>query len=165
MKNYIIIIATILLMAVGTPYVKADTQSYTAITPSILIIAEWVADFGSIYDEVGVYQAVANVFEKGKTPQEITAAALDIEGLNPQSLVAALYCAGANSEDIRQTCEEFGISEMILVAGFETAKTVCGDGIADTQAYTRALSAVNFAGVPSGGGGGGTYGSPNTFTK
>ncbi len=168
MKKLIALGITVFFVSVSGGYAASsssqggagDTQSYTAIVPGMAAIAEWVAEFADTYRKHGIYQAVAEVFEEGLTPEEIAENALSVEGVNPQNLVAALYCAGANPEDVRAASEEVGISEMILVAGFETAKTVCGDEITDTQAYTPA--GPSFAGVPGGGGGGGrVYASPS----
>ena len=168
MKKTLAILVTIFLVSVSGVQAApsstqgGDAQPYTAIVPGVAAIAEWVADFTATYNEHGIYQAVAEVFEEGRTPEEIAANALEVEGVNPQNLVAALYCAGAKPEDIRAASEDLGISEMILVAGFETAKTVCGDEITDTQAYTPV--GPSFAGVPGGGGDGGrVYGSPSTL--
>ena len=169
MKKIIVSICLVFLVSVAGAFAapvapgEGDTQAYTAIVPSMAAIAEWVADFKTSYNENGIYQAVAEVVGDGHTPEEIFTNGLDVEGINPQNLVAALYCAGAKSEDIRFAAEDAGISEMILVAGFETAKTVCGDEIADTQAYTPV--GPNFATVPGGGGGSNIYGSPSGFTN
>lgn len=170
MKKIIFVVALVFLTSAPGSYAAAtglnngDAQPYTAIVPGTAAISGWVANFISTYDKHGIYQAVADVFKEGRTPDEITTNALDnIENINPQNVVAALYCAGAKPEDIRVACKEAGISEMILVAGFQTAKTVCGDAITDTQAYTP--TGPNFAGIPGGGGGEGmVYGSPSGFT-
>ena len=169
MKKIIVFIALMFLVSVAGVYAapasldEGDTQAYTAIVPSMAAIAAWVEDFKVSYNDNGVYQAVADVFGDGRTPEEILINALDVEGINPQNLVAALYCAGAKPDDIRVATEDAGISEMILVAGFETAKTVCGDEIADTQAYTP--TGPNFAGVPGGSNGGNVFGSSSGFTN
>jgi hypothetical protein len=169
MKKIIIVIAIVFLSSAtgvyaaptGTPGV--DTQSYTAIVPSMSAIAEWVADFKETYDEHGIYQAVAEVFDDGRTPHEITTDAfVAVKDINPQNLVAALYCAGAKHEDIRLASEDAGFSEMILVSGFETAKTVCGDENLDTQAFTPNKS--DFASVPGAEVSGRTFGSSSDFT-
>ena len=168
MKKIIVMVSLVLLASVTGLYAASpsgpdqeDVQPYTAIVPSMAAISEWVEDFVTSYNENGIYQAVAEVFEDGRTPEEIVMNALEVEGLNPQNLVAALYCAGAKHEDIRAAAEDAGISEMIVAAGFKTAKTVCGDELADTQAYTPV--GPSFAGVPGGGGGTSTYGSPSGF--
>lgn len=167
MKKMIIVLSLVFLASVTGVYAapatadKGDAQPYTAIAPSVTAIVEWVADFAKTYNEQGIYKAVADVFEEGRTPGEIVPNSLAVEGMNPQNLVAALYCAGAKPEDIRAATADSGISEMILVAGFEEAKTVCGDALTDTQAYTPIGS--SFAGVPDGSDGGRTYGSPAAF--
>ena len=168
MKKIIVSICLMLLVSVAGAFAApvapgvTDTQAYTAIVPSMAAIAEWVADFKTSYDKNGIYQAVAEVFEDGRTPDEIVPNGLDIE-VNPQNLVAALYCAGAKHDDIRVASVDAGISDMIFVAGFETAKTVCGDTFVDTQAYTPL--GPNFSGVPGGDIGGNVYGSSSGFTN
>lgn len=169
MKKIIIVVALAFLTSASASYAavttgphEGDAQPYTAIVPGTAAISGWVANFISTYDKHDIYQAVADVFKEGHSPDEITTNALNIKGINPQNLVAALYCAGAKPEDIRVASENAGISEMILIAGFETAKTVCGDAITDTQAYTPV--GPSFAGIPGGGGGEGmAYGSPSSF--
>ena len=170
MKKIIIVFTVVLLTTVSGAFAapvgtdEGDTQSYTAIVPGVAAIAEWAADFATNYKENGVYKAVADVFDAGRTPDEIVTNSLEVvEAINPQQLMAALYCAGAKHEDIRSASEDAGFSEMILVTGFETARTVCGDEITDTQAYTPI--GPNFAGVPGGGDGGNTIGSPSSFTQ
>lgn len=164
MKKIIIVIAVVLMTSVSGAYAApvGDTQPYTAIVPSMGAIAEWVADFTESYNENGVYQAVSEVFDEGRTPEEILANALDL-GINPQNLVAALYCAGAKFEDIRTAADNNGISEMILVAGADTADTVCGDDLADTQAYTEIVS--EFAGIPAGASSGNSFATSSGFTN
>ena len=170
MKKIIAIFAVVFLASVTGAFAtsatsdQGDTQPYTPIVPGVTAIAEWVSNFITTYNNHGIYQAVDEVFTDGHSPDEIVTNSLDIEGINPQNLIAALYCAGAKPEDIRTASENAGISEMILVAGFETAKTVCGDAITDTQAYTPV--GPNFAGIPGGGSEGGrVYGSPSGFTQ
>ena len=80
MKKIIIVIAVVLMTSVSGAYAApvGDTQPYTAIVPSMGAIAEWVADFTESYNENGVYQAVSEVFDEGRTPEEILANALDL---------------------------------------------------------------------------------------
>ncbi len=71
--------------------------------------------------------------------------ALELEGLNPQNLIKALYCAGAKGQDIREAAEKYNISEMILAAGFKKSKAECSDMVADAQAYTPVGLGPSFA--------------------
>lgn len=166
MKKIIIIMAVLFMTSVSMAFAEPketgedDTQAYTAIVPGAAAVAEWVADFEDSFKKNGVYQAVAEVFGEGYTPLEILTHGMDMEGMNPQNLIAAIYCAGAEPEHIRQATEELGLSELILLAGFKTAKTVCEDVVTDTQAYTPVVT--GFSGPPAGGDNAGTYGSPSS---
>lgn len=122
---------------------------------------EWIKDFATEYVTSGIYPAVELAMEQGAIPEDIMYNAFLMTDVNPLQLVAALYCAQANPEDIRQSALNFDLSEMLLVAGYEQAKTVCGDELNDVQAYTPI--SPSFVGVPSGNDNGGTYGSPSTF--
>jgi hypothetical protein len=163
MKNIIVVLVFVFLFSVTGALAQQNIQGYTAIVPSVALISEWVSDFIDSYNENDVYQAVAEAVEDGVTPVEIVENGLEIEGMNPQNLTAALYCAGAKPEDIRVAATNNGISDIVLVAGFETAKTVCGDDIADTQAFTPLGPA--FAGVPGGNEGGQAFGSVSGFVQ
>ena len=166
MKRLIIIVSLMFLASVTCSFAApasqddGDTQSYTAIVPSMAAISEWVANFTDSYHENGIYQAVAEVFEEGISPDEAFPQIINVEGVNPQNLVAAAYCAGAKHEDIRVASENVGISEEMVAAGFRTAMTVCGEEIADTQAYTP--SPIFFTSLPDGGNNGRSYGSPSS---
>ncbi|MCF8056753.1 MAG: hypothetical protein K9K37_08950 [Desulfocapsa sp.] len=169
MKKFLTIVGLVSLVAATGVYAnpansdKGDSQSYTAIVPSMAAIAEWVADFTTSYNENGIYQAVAEIFKEGVTPEEAFPQIINVEGVNPQNLVAAAYCAGAKHEDIRSASESVGIPEMIVVAGWETAKTVCGEEIAATQAYTPL--GPGYSGVPAGTTTSHSYGSPSGFVN
>ena len=163
MKHLIIALLIVLMTAVGSfaDHHGEDSQPYTAIVPSMVVIAEWVQGYAENFKERDIYYAVEEVMKEGVQPLDIMSYSLDIDGMNPMMVVSALYCAGASPEDIRQAVEYIGVSEMILVAGFEQSKTVCGAEITDTQAYTTI--GPNFSSVPDGGGSGSSYGSPSTF--
>lgn len=109
-------------------------------------LAEWKMDFLDQYKKEGIDQAVIGAIEQGALPVEIVENGLQIEGLNPQNLIKALYCAGANGKDIIAAAQQYEISEIILAAGYKKAIEECGDQIADSQAYTPI--ALGFAGVP-----------------
>jgi len=98
--------------------------------------AEWLVDFRDTYVSEGIDKAVENALKDGKTPDLIVENGLDLEGLNPQNLIKALYCAGANGQDIRDAAEKYDISETILAAGYKKSVAECADQVADSQAYT-----------------------------
>ena len=157
-----IILALVMVVLSVTFSIAEDTQGYAPIVPAQQMM--WVQDFAQEYVSFGIYPAVEQAINEGITPDEVMSNALMMGDINPMQLVAALYCASALPEDIRSAVVTAGISEMMMVAGFEQAKTVCGDEITDTQAYTPV--GVSFAGVPGGGSSGGrTYGSPSGFPQ
>jgi hypothetical protein len=112
--------------------------------------AEWMVDFKNTYAKEGVDKAVVNALKEGKSPEAIVELGVEIEGLNPQNLIRALYCAGANGQDVRTAAEKYSISEPILVAGYKKAIDECGDRVADSQAYTPVATGPSFA-TPVGG--------------
>ena len=109
--------------------------------------ADWIEDFDVNLDTQGIEVAVAKALEEGKTPTEIVDRATQIEGLNPQNVLKALYCEGAAGDDIKIAADAAGISDLILLAAFDKSVAECGDAVADSQAYTPV--GVNFAGVPT----------------
>jgi hypothetical protein len=121
---------------------------------STMAFAEWLEDFDNSNAEKGIEVAVADAIKAGITPEVITKHALTIQELNPQNIVKALYCSGANGQDVRAAAEKHGISELIITAGFQNSVEECGDQVADTQAYSEnAPRRPSFAGTPSGSGG------------
>jgi len=101
-----------------------------------IVCAEWLVDFRDTYVAEGIDKAVENALKDGQSPDLIVENGLDLEGLNPQNLIKALYCAGVNGQDIREASEKWDISEVVVTAGFKKSKVECGDQVADTQAYT-----------------------------
>lgn len=112
--------------------------------------AEWMVDFKNTYTKEGIDKAVENALKEGQSPDAIVQLGVEIEGLNPQNLIRALYCAGANGQDVRAAAEKFSISEPILIAGYKKAIDECGDRVTDAQAYTPVATGPSFA-TPSGG--------------
>lgn len=111
------------------------------------VFADWIEDFSVNLDTQGIEVAVAKALEEGKTPTEIVDRATQIEGLNPQNVLKALYCEGAAGDDIKIAADTAGISELILLAAFDKSVAECGDAVADSQAYTPI--GPKFAGVPT----------------
>jgi hypothetical protein len=123
--------------------------------------AEWNVDFRDTYAAEGIDKAVENALKDGKNPDSIVEVSLEIEGLNPQNLIRALYCAGASGQDIRAAAEKRKISEPIIAAGYKKSIDECGDRVADSQAYTPVAAGPSFA-TPRGGRNG-AFASPATF--
>lgn len=125
--------------------------------------ADWIEDFTINFEAQGIEVAVPKALEEGKNPDDIVEEGLKLTDLNPQNLLKALYCSGADGDDIKQAADKNDISEIIVVAAFKKSVVECGDRVADSQAYTPI---ARFAGMPSpGGGGGNTYASPNNFQQ
>ena len=123
--------------------------------------AEWMVDFRDTYAAEGIDKAVENAMKDGKNPETIVELGVTIDGLNPQNLIRALYCAGANGQDIRAAAEKYKITEQIVAAGYKKSIDECGDRVADSQAYTPVSTGPSFA-TPTGGRTGG-FSSPATF--
>ncbi len=123
--------------------------------------AEWQVDFEDNFFNKGIDQAVIDALKEGAEPDAIVERGLALEGLNPQNLVVALYCAGVKGQDVREAAVNHDISEMIITAGYKKSVAECGDAVADSQAYTPVTS--GFSGGKSAGGGGGSFASPSTF--
>lgn len=124
--------------------------------------ADWIDDFSVNYEDKGIEYAVPKALKEGKAPQNIIKEGLKLTGLNPQNLLKALYCSGADGDDIKEGATENDISELIIVAAFRKAVTECGDAVADSQAYTPL--GPSFSGIPSPTSGSGTsFASPSTF--
>jgi hypothetical protein len=118
-----------------------------------MAFAEWLTDFRDIYQEEGIDPAVVDALKQGAQPDQIMENGLLLEGLNPQNLVKAMYCAGIRGDDIRAAAQQFGVTDLIVVAGYNKSVDECGDQLVDTQAYTPVATAVSFAGPPAPGGG------------
>ncbi len=143
---------------------KRVMASFIMVLMSVSIAyAEWSVNFRDTYADPkgGIDIAVENALQEGKTPEMIVKVALEIEGLNPQNLVRALYCAGANGQDIRNASEKYNISEAILAIAYKKAIDECGDRVADSQAYTPVATGPSFGGPA--GGRSGTFASQSTF--
>lgn len=127
--------------------------------------AEWIVDFRDTYASKGIDKAVEDALKEGRNPDLIVEAGLEIQGLNPQNLVRALFCAGANGQDIRAAAEKYKITEPIVAAGYKKSIDECGDRVADSQAYTPVGGGPSFS-TPSGGGGrSGSYASESRFRQ
>lgn len=114
-----------------------------------------------IYLDQGIDQAVIEALKQGVSPDDIMENGLKLEGINPQNLVKAMYCAGIRGNDIKAAGEAWEVSDLIIVAGYKKSVEECGDQVVDTQAYTPVAQAVSFMGpsMP----GGGRSASPATF--
>jgi len=121
--------------------------------------AEWKVDFKDTYTSQGIDQAVIDALKDGADPDSIVINGLDLEGLNPQNLVMALYCAGVKGQDIRDAAANHDISEMIVTAGYKKSVVECSDMVADSQAYTPV--ARGFSGGKRAGGRNQSFGSPS----
>jgi hypothetical protein len=125
-------------------------------------LADWIEDFSTNVETEGIEVAVPKALEEGKTPDNIVEEGLKLTNLNPQNLLKALYCSGADGDDIKLAADNNDISDIIVVAAFKKSVVECGDKVADSQAYTPV--GPRFAGMPSpDGSGGSSFASPSTF--
>jgi hypothetical protein len=124
-------------------------------------LAEWLVDFREAYVREGIDNAVEVAMKEGITPDAIVENGLQFEGLNPSNLVKALYCAGAQGQDIRAAAEKWGISELLITAGYRKSIAECSDVAADAQPFTPVGTGTSFVSVTPGGGGDNV--SPSAF--
>ena len=130
------------------------------IMTAAVALAEWQVTFEESYINNGIDQAVIDALREGADPDSIVERGLILEGLNPQNLVMALYCAGVKGKEIRDAAANHEISEQIVTAGYKKSIVECGDAVADSQAYTPIVT-----GFRSGGGGNSTFASPESFIQ
>jgi len=126
-----------------------------------LAYAEWKVTFEDTYLNKGIDQAVQDALKEGGMPTDIMGLGVTLEGLNPQNLVMALYCAGVKGDDVLAAAKAHDISEQIVTAGYKKAVTECSDALADSQAYTPVAQSFFRAGVATSGGT--VSASPTTF--
>ena len=124
--------------------------------------AEWLVDFKENYSKVGIDKAVVEAMKEGASPDAILQNGLAFEGLNPQNLIKALYCAGAKGDEVKAAAEQYEVSEVVLVAGYKKATEECSDQVVDSQAYTP-VAGPAFAGVPAPGNQSSGFPSASTF--
>ena len=105
--------------------------------------AEWQVTFEESYFNKGIHQAVIDALREGGDPDAMVQQGLIFEGLNPQNLVMALYCAGVKGEKIRDAAKNHGISDPIVTAGYKKSVVECGDEVAESQAYTPIVTGVS----------------------
>ena len=119
--------------------------------------ADWAADFIASYETAGLELAVDKALQQGITPELIIATALSIDGVNPQTIIEALFLAGVDSEEITDAATKNKISSLVITAGLQQAN---GDLVAATQIYspTGTPSGRFGRGDGSSGGSGGRFG-------
>ncbi len=113
--------------------------------------AEWLVTFEDTYNTDGIDNAVVLAMNEGANPDMIIEKGLSLDGLNPQNLVRALFCAGAEGKDIRDASKKWEISDLIVAAGYKKSVAECGAMVADAQAFTPI--GPSFARPTNGGGG------------
>ncbi len=115
---------------------------------STFVLAEWLVDFRDVYFEKGIDAAVIEALKQGATPDGIMENGLLLEELNPQNLVKAMYCGGIRGDDIKAAGDLFGVTDIIIVAGYKKSVEECAGAVVDSQAYTPVGVRVSFRGAP-----------------
>ncbi len=123
-------------------------------------LAEWLVDFRDTYSKEGIDKAVEVAMKGGANPDLIVENGLQLQGLNPENLIKALYCAGAKGQDIRDAAQKWDVSDLIVAAGFKKSVAECADKVADSQAYTPVATGPSFV-TPSPGRSGTFVASPS----
>ena len=143
---------------------KLLTSGVFVLLFATVVFAEWQVNFQDTYAKKGIDQAVIDALKEGAKPNDIVEKGLALDGLNPQNLIMALYCAGVKGQEIRDAAASHNISELIVVAGYKKSLEECAGAVADSQAYTP-VSTTGFSGGRSAGGGSSSYASPSTFSR
>ncbi len=128
---------------------KTSLTILLTILSASVALAAWQDNFQSNYQNEGIDKAVIAALEEGIAPEPIVVKGQTLDGLSPQNLLKALYCAGADGNDISKAARDAGISEQILTAAYEKSITECQDQMTDTQALTSAAQGPNFYGMPT----------------
>ncbi len=110
-------------------------------------LADWSEDFSTNLETQGIEIAVQEALKLGKSPADIMQKADSIEGLNPQNVLKALYCAGASGDDIKSAADGIGVSDLMVLAAFDKSVVECGIAVKDSQAYTPVGQQISF--IPS----------------
>jgi len=132
---------------------KVATAIAILLVTSSLVMAEWLVNFKNTFFNEGIDNAVVVAMKEGVTPELIMENGLQFDGLNPANLIKALYCAGAQGQDIQTAADKWGISEVIVAAGYKKSISECSDQLADSQPFTPVGTGTSFVSVNPGGGG------------
>ncbi len=128
---------------------KSILSAFLGIFIASTAFADWIEDFSTNNQNEGIEVAVAEALKIGKDPTSIVEEGLKIPGINPQHILKALYCEGSDGDDVKVAADASGISDIILISAFEKSIAECGDAVADSQAYTPAITGPSFAGIPT----------------
>lgn len=113
---------------------------------STLAFAEWFVDFEDTFRQKGIDDAVEQAMEEGVGPNPIVETGVRFEGLNPTNLIKALYCAGAPGQDVKAAARQYGISDLLIAAGYKKSVAECSEKLVDAQPFTPVTVARSFIG-------------------
>lgn len=123
--------------------------------------ADWIKTFHDNENNNGIEYTICKTLEEGISPTLIMREGLKIKDLNPQHIVKGLYCCGVEGDDIIHACKEYGVHELILIAGYKQSVVECGDVMSDSQSYIQPKGYVGTPDlIPFSGR---SYASPSTF--
>jgi phosphoglycerate dehydrogenase-like enzyme len=95
------------------------------LVPPSLAFAAWTDDFLHDYDKLGIDRSVENALANNVTPKEILAFIVDNDQINNKESLKALYCAGANRDEVHAAASKLGISERELANALEESIAEC----------------------------------------
>ena len=90
-----------------------------------LALAAWTDDFLHDYEKLGIDRAVEKALANNITPKLIIAFIIDNDQINNKETLKALYCAGANRDDVHAAAVKLGISERELANALEESIAEC----------------------------------------
>ncbi len=91
----------------------------------VLALADWTDDFLQDYTKFGIDRSVENALANDVTPIQIVTFIVDNDKINNKDTFKALYCAGANRDEVHAAALKLGISELELARALEESIAEC----------------------------------------
>lgn len=123
-------------------------------------LADWTDVFRDMIAKKGLDEAVVHALSEGNSPELIIETALQVEGLEEQKLIKALFCALAPLMDVYEGAAANGIADEKVTEGYDLALEECPDAM---EEKLDAAPPLNRTLSPAGGAGGTNSASPSTF--
>ncbi|RUM37450.1 MAG: hypothetical protein DSY58_03875 [Desulfobulbus sp.] len=90
-----------------------------------LAFAAWTDDFINDYEKLGIDRTVENALANDVTPEEIITFIVENEQISNKATFKALYCAGADRDDVHAAADKLHISELELARALEESIAEC----------------------------------------
>jgi len=90
-----------------------------------LSFAAWTDDFINDYENLGLDRSVENALANDVTPEKIITFIVSNDQINNKATFKALYCAGANRDEVHDAAVKLHISELELARALEESIAEC----------------------------------------